>query len=194
MYLSVFGRIRVSKTKWCWTVLDHSQMLYLHTTGSENKGKHKWGEAEVDAVERHMMHFIQGHRIPQKNDCVECLEAEPEALSARTWKGVKDYVRNRITALERQSGTSVSRSGQRSRRWWVKQCVDVWIRVVEITRIQVQNWVCHMAETVFSWRFKGLHIFIIIVFLSKKSVLFLFTDLRNCRVTFDPCFRISVCG
>lgn len=90
--------------------------MYFHTTGSEKKGKHKWGEAEVDAVERHMMHFIQGHRIPQKNDCVECLEAEPEALSARTWKGVKDYVRNRITALERQSGTSMSRSAQRSRR------------------------------------------------------------------------------
>lgn len=88
----------------------------IYATGSDNKTKHKWRGAEVDAVERHMMHFIEGHKIPQKNDCVECLEAEPEALSARTWKGVKDYVRNRITALERQSGISVFRSAPRSRR------------------------------------------------------------------------------
>ncbi|XP_022608499.1 uncharacterized protein LOC111227338 isoform X1 [Seriola dumerili] len=74
--------------------------------GSQNKGKHKWEEAEVLAVERHMMRFIQGHKVPQKNDCIQCLEAEPKALRTRSWKGVKDYVRNRITALKRQSGTS----------------------------------------------------------------------------------------
>ncbi|XP_040012240.1 uncharacterized protein LOC120805763 isoform X2 [Xiphias gladius] len=74
--------------------------------GLQNKGKHKWEEAEVRAVERHMMHFIQGHKVPQKNDCIHCLEAEPKALRTRSWKGVKDYVRNRITALKRQSGTS----------------------------------------------------------------------------------------
>ncbi|XP_059193621.1 uncharacterized protein LOC131975100 [Centropristis striata] len=71
--------------------------------GSQNK--HKWDEAEVLAVERHLMHLIQEHKVPQKNDCIQCLEAEPEALRSRSWKGVKDYVRNRITALKRQSGT-----------------------------------------------------------------------------------------
>ncbi|KAM7391156.1 hypothetical protein PAMP_021867 [Pampus punctatissimus] len=74
--------------------------------GSQNNGKHKWEDAEVCAVERHMMRFIQGHKVPQKNDCLQCLEAEPKALSTRSWKGVKDYVRNRITALKRQSGNS----------------------------------------------------------------------------------------
>lgn len=157
-----------------WTFFQHSQMFYFRITGSEKKGKHKWGEAEVDAVERHMMHFIQGHRIPQKNDCVECLEAEPEALSARTWKGVKDYVRNRITALERQSGTSVCRSAPRTRRWWVKQCANVWFRVAElVTRIQVHNWFCCQAETVFSCQCKDLHVFII-VFPFSFFVLFYF--------------------
>ncbi|GLD54388.1 uncharacterized protein AKAME5_000701600 [Lates japonicus] len=48
--------------------------------GSQYKGKHKWEEAEVRAVERHMMRFIQGHKVPQKNDCIQCLEAEPKAL------------------------------------------------------------------------------------------------------------------
>lgn len=71
--------------------------------GSRYKTKHKWGEAEVLAVERHMKHFIKAHRVPQKNDCIQCLEAEPTALRIRSWKGVKDYVRNRITALKRQS-------------------------------------------------------------------------------------------
>ncbi|XP_040897874.1 uncharacterized protein LOC121184329 [Toxotes jaculatrix] len=78
--------------------------------GSQSKGKHKWEEAEVRAVERHMMRFIQGHKVPQKNDCIQCLEAEPKALRTRSWKGVKDYVRNRITALKRQSGTSQASS------------------------------------------------------------------------------------
>ncbi|XP_029296356.1 uncharacterized protein LOC115013928 [Cottoperca gobio] len=79
-----------------------------------NQGKHKWEEAEVLAVERHMMCLIQGHKVPQKNDCIQCLEAEPEALRTRSWKGVKDYVRNRITALKRQSGTSASTNSNMS--------------------------------------------------------------------------------
>ncbi|KAL3975390.1 hypothetical protein ACER0C_021276 [Sarotherodon galilaeus] len=68
-----------------------------------HKTKHTWEEAEVHAVERHMMSFIQGHKVPQKDDCIGCLDAEPRALRNRTWKGVKDYVRNRITTLQRQS-------------------------------------------------------------------------------------------
>ncbi|XP_042276988.1 uncharacterized protein LOC121903728 isoform X1 [Thunnus maccoyii] len=79
---------------------------YSGKKGSQNQGKHKWEDAEVCAVERHMMRFIQGHKVPQKNDCLQCLEAEPKALRTRSWKGVKDFVRNRITALKRQSGTS----------------------------------------------------------------------------------------
>ncbi|XP_033974203.1 uncharacterized protein LOC117472878 isoform X2 [Trematomus bernacchii] len=68
--------------------------------GSKIKGKHKWEEAEVLAVERHMMRLIKEYKVPQKDECVQCLEAEP-ALRTRSWKGVKDYVRNRITALKR---------------------------------------------------------------------------------------------
>lgn len=83
--------------------------------------KKKWKEAEVRAVERHMMSFIQGHKVPQKSDCFQCLEAEPHALKSRTWKGVKNYVRNRITALERQSGSSKALSTKRNRPEHVKQ-------------------------------------------------------------------------
>ncbi|XP_051924868.1 uncharacterized protein LOC127602636 isoform X2 [Hippocampus zosterae] len=65
-------------------------------------GKQKWSDGEVAAVERHMMALIRDHKVPQKLDCLRCLEAEPRALSTRSWKGIKDYVRNRITALKRQ--------------------------------------------------------------------------------------------
>ncbi|RVE67818.1 hypothetical protein OJAV_G00085690 [Oryzias javanicus] len=85
------------------------------TGNSRAQTKVKWAEAEVRAVERHMMRFITQHKVPQKNDCVLCLEAEPQALRARSWKGVKDYVRNRITTLQRQSGSSRRSRSESSR-------------------------------------------------------------------------------
>lgn len=72
----------------------------LHSTVVKQIHKNKWSEAEVEAVERHMMCYIEQQRVPQKNDCIKCLEAEREALKDRSWKGVKDYVRNRITSLQ----------------------------------------------------------------------------------------------
>lgn len=81
-------------------------LSFLLSTDSEPKSKFKWNDAEVHAVERHLMQFIKEQKVPQKNDCVQCLEAEPRALKVRSWKGVKDYVRNRITTLQRQQGLS----------------------------------------------------------------------------------------
>lgn len=69
-------------------------------SAARNSHKHKWGEAEVRAVEKHLIHFVEGQVIPQKIDCVRCLDAEPVALRNRSWKGVKDYIRNRITAVQ----------------------------------------------------------------------------------------------
>ncbi|XP_047238517.1 uncharacterized protein LOC124878559 [Girardinichthys multiradiatus] len=80
-----------------------------------HKTKPKWAESEVGAVEKHLMHFIEEHKLPQKEDCVRCLEAEPHALRNRSWKVVKDYVRNRITALQRQSGFSKDSSNTKSK-------------------------------------------------------------------------------
>ncbi|XP_026198993.1 uncharacterized protein LOC113150625 isoform X2 [Anabas testudineus] len=100
---------------------DTKKTVKSRNKGSEHMDKKKWKEAEVRAVERHMMSFIQGHKVPQKSDCFQCLEAEPHALKSRTWKGVKNYVRNRITALERQSGSSKALSTKRNRPEHVKQ-------------------------------------------------------------------------
>ncbi|XP_036932014.1 uncharacterized protein LOC119017757 isoform X5 [Acanthopagrus latus] len=65
--------------------------------------KRKWEDSEVHAVERHMMRFIHTCKVPQKIDCIRCISAEPYALKDRNWTGVKNYVRNRITALKRKA-------------------------------------------------------------------------------------------
>lgn len=83
----------------------------------QKNGKQKWDEAEVRAVERHMMHFIQGQKVPQKFDCIQCLDAEPDALRTRSWKGVKDYVRNRITALKREESRSSTKTLPSTSNW-----------------------------------------------------------------------------
>lgn len=75
----------------------------------------KWDETEVQAIERHMMDFIIQQKVPQKNDCIKCLEAENEALRDRSWKGVKNYVRNRITTL---------RNAKKASKTVKKRCTD----------------------------------------------------------------------
>ncbi|KAM9743331.1 uncharacterized protein ACNS7B_010867 isoform 2-T2 [Menidia menidia] len=77
----------------------------LRKRDSHHRAKLKWEEEEVRAVERHLMRLIREGRVPQKSDCVRCLEAEPRALRTRSWRGIKDYVRNRITTLQRQEGS-----------------------------------------------------------------------------------------
>lgn len=72
--------------------------------GSSIPSKRKLANVEVKAVEKHMMRFIQTCKVPGKQDCERCIQAEPEALKERTWTGVKNYVRNRITTLKRNGG------------------------------------------------------------------------------------------
>ncbi|XP_073730464.1 uncharacterized protein [Misgurnus anguillicaudatus] len=72
--------------------------------GSSIPPKRKWEEVEVKAVEKHLMKFIKTCKVPGKQDCERCIQAEPEALKKRTWTGVKNYVRNRITTLKKQGG------------------------------------------------------------------------------------------
>ncbi|KAL6467417.1 hypothetical protein MHYP_G00252210 [Metynnis hypsauchen] len=61
-----------------------------------------WSVNEIHAVEKHMMRFIQSWKVPGKADCVRCIEADPLALKNRDWFAVKFYVKNRITALQKQ--------------------------------------------------------------------------------------------
>lgn len=53
------------------------------------------------------MAFINSGKVPGKQECVACLEASPEALKNRSWKAVKFYVKNRITAIQRESAKRI---------------------------------------------------------------------------------------
>ncbi|XP_029685193.1 uncharacterized protein [Takifugu rubripes] len=65
--------------------------------------RRKWTTEEAQAVEKHLMNFITTFTVPAKHDCMLCLQNESETLKDRTWTDVKHYVRNRITALKRQT-------------------------------------------------------------------------------------------
>ncbi|KAF3835870.1 hypothetical protein F7725_028428 [Dissostichus mawsoni] len=62
--------------------------------------KKLWEKTEIQAVEKHMMTFINTCRVPRKSDCDKCLEMEGEALKQRNWLAIKFYIKNRITALK----------------------------------------------------------------------------------------------
>ncbi|XP_032365870.1 uncharacterized protein LOC116683731 [Etheostoma spectabile] len=66
------------------------------------KKKSPWNKKEVQAVERHMNHFITSCVVPAKRDCEKCLRAEPEVLKNREWQHIKFYIYNRITAYKKK--------------------------------------------------------------------------------------------
>lgn len=57
------------------------------------------------AVEKTLKPFIECGKVPGKSECVACIKASPGELKDRDWKGVKFYVKNRITAIRRESAT-----------------------------------------------------------------------------------------
>ncbi|XP_071329276.1 uncharacterized protein [Trachinotus anak] len=70
---------------------------------TDTSKKRGWSTLEVRAVEKTLSTFIDCGKVPGKVDCDACIEASPEALKNRTWKAVKFYVKNRITAIRRES-------------------------------------------------------------------------------------------
>ncbi|XP_036066896.1 uncharacterized protein LOC118598354 isoform X1 [Oryzias melastigma] len=66
------------------------------------KERSKWRDEEVTAVERHLLPFITGFKVPGKRDCEACLQAEPVALKDGDWAAVKFYIYNRVVALKRR--------------------------------------------------------------------------------------------
>lgn len=62
-----------------------------------------WSPVEVRAVEKTVKDFIDSGKVPGKADCMDCIKASLQELKTRTWKAVKYYVKNRITAAQRES-------------------------------------------------------------------------------------------
>lgn len=70
--------------------------------GSSTSTRKKWSPTEVKAVENMFMDWISSSRVPGKKDCMECIKSAPEALKSRSWEAIKFYVKNRITAYQRE--------------------------------------------------------------------------------------------
>ncbi|XP_067268768.1 uncharacterized protein [Pseudorasbora parva] len=65
--------------------------------------KRAWSEGEVKAVENKLLDCITSGRVPGKRQCEDCIRSAPVLLQNRTWEAVKFYIKNRITALKRES-------------------------------------------------------------------------------------------
>ncbi|XP_070174588.1 uncharacterized protein [Littorina saxatilis] len=83
-----------------WSHSKPKKLKSKATRNSSNQPRRLWLEEEVKAVEAHLLKYIATQVLPRKEDIQKCLQAE-EALKNRTWLHVKNYVRNRITALQR---------------------------------------------------------------------------------------------
>ncbi|XP_070184642.1 uncharacterized protein [Littorina saxatilis] len=83
-----------------WSHSKPKKLKSKATRNSSSQPRRLWLEEEVKAVEAHLLKYIATQVLPRKEDIQKCLQAE-EALKNRTWLHVKNYVRNRITALQR---------------------------------------------------------------------------------------------
>ena len=61
----------------------------------------RWTEEERAAVTQHLAEFMALRKVPCKNDCISCLNAEP-ILQSRTRKDIKNCVHNTIESLKRK--------------------------------------------------------------------------------------------
>jgi hypothetical protein len=56
-----------------------------------------WSEDEKRAVERHLGKILRLFKLPGRKDIDACLSVETVlTANGRSWKNVKDYIRNRI--------------------------------------------------------------------------------------------------
>ncbi|XP_028292074.1 uncharacterized protein LOC114455202 isoform X5 [Gouania willdenowi] len=70
---------------------------------TESSKRRSWTPLEVRAVEKTLKLFLDSGKVPGKADCVDCIKASPQELKTRTWKAVKYYIKNQITAVQRES-------------------------------------------------------------------------------------------
>ncbi|PIK40837.1 hypothetical protein BSL78_22310 [Apostichopus japonicus] len=71
------------------------KMLEGYEEKRKTPTRKKWTELERTAVLKHLHSFIEKRKLPGKREIDKCLEAE-KCLRNRSWKNVKDFVRNHI--------------------------------------------------------------------------------------------------
>lgn len=64
--------------------------------------KRAWSFEEEGAVRRHLGRYITMGTFPGKNEIEICMKNET-VLNRRTWRNIKDFIRNKITANARNA-------------------------------------------------------------------------------------------
>ena len=59
------------------------------------------------SVKKHLGVFLHTRRLPGKEDIEKCLQQE-EALKNRSWRNVKDFIRNQIGKKDPMANFSLS--------------------------------------------------------------------------------------
>ncbi|KAG9283926.1 hypothetical protein AMEX_G2775 [Astyanax mexicanus] len=91
------------------TILPSSQRDKKRKNDHKHTGKPRrsWTNREKEAVWRHLAKHRTLKKVPGKEDCLQCIQAE-YALKNRTWKDVKHFVYNTITTEKRKAGSLIS--------------------------------------------------------------------------------------
>lgn len=63
--------------------------------------RRSWTDVEKKAVWRQLGNFITLMKVPGKDKCIECIDAEP-ALQSRDWRDIKNQVYNTIVTRKRK--------------------------------------------------------------------------------------------
>lgn len=58
--------------------------------------KRPWSSTGSTAVLKYFQHKIKIKTVPNKEDCLKCIDASKDALSQRSWRDIKYYVYNYI--------------------------------------------------------------------------------------------------
>ena len=64
--------------------------------------KHRWTKEEKKAVLGQLGPFITSGVVPGKGPCEECIKKSQGALSSRSWKAVKYFVKNEVNRRKRR--------------------------------------------------------------------------------------------
>ena len=65
--------------------------------------KKPWSKKEKTAVADHLGYFIRARTLPTKAPIMALLKREPETFATRSWRNVKDFVRNQIRKTDPMS-------------------------------------------------------------------------------------------
>lgn len=67
----------------------------------KNGRRHTWTKEEKRCVETAFRKHLAVKRLPGKRECEQLLETN-DVLRKRTWRMVKDFVRNKIVSMDRK--------------------------------------------------------------------------------------------